>query len=231
MMDLSNIPADIDGQAQALLLRAQTALKTSDLLGAMRYFTGLAELLELSELHREQAEALVQVAALKGKLQLDEEVIEIYLRVWDLLDRVGDEVAKAMVLNNLGHCYVKRKSWAEALRCFSVALEVFRGEQADKGIADQLQNIGSVHRDRGVHAEALNHYFGALSVYERISDGLSCADQFVNIGYIYAMQGQTEEALNWFEKAVPVFETFEALVKAEFTRQNIARLRLAQGET
>ncbi len=113
---------------------------------------------------------------------------------------------EAEAYKNIGVVNDYLGNYSEALKNYSISLEIY-GETGDKvGLSATYHNIGVVYWLQGNYPEALKNYFNALKIREEIGDKKGIAYSNNSIGNIYSAQRDFSKALKCFEIALKTAE-------------------------
>jgi len=107
-------------------------------------------------------------------------------------------------ISNLALLYMRQANYSEALKFFSLALQLNGELENKKGQASNLGNIGIVYDEQGNYPKALDYYFRALKMSEEIGLKAGQSANLANIGIVYFGEGDHTKALEYYFKALKI---------------------------
>ncbi|GAB3914036.1 tetratricopeptide repeat protein [Kibdelosporangium lantanae] len=119
---------------------------------------------------------------------------------------VGDPLAEAETLTNLGTAHRRAGRLPEALTHHCSALALYRRLDDEAGEAQSLAAIGIVHQRRGEYPRALENFSRALALQQRLGDPRQHARVLGNLGVIYEELGRYADALTHYNRALAQFQ-------------------------
>jgi DNA-binding SARP family transcriptional activator/tetratricopeptide (TPR) repeat protein len=119
---------------------------------------------------------------------------------------LGDPMAEAETLTNLGTAHRRAGRFPQALDHHLRALDLYRLIGDEVGEASALANIGIAHQRLGQYPEALDHFGQVLLLQERLGDTREQARALGNLGVIYEELGRYPESLTHYIPALTKFQ-------------------------
>jgi CHAT domain-containing protein/Flp pilus assembly protein TadD len=147
-----------------------------------------------------------------------------------LWQQVGNKVAEAATLNNIGLLYSYLDDKQQALNYYNQSLPLRRQVGDKKGEATTLNNIGSVYNDLGDKQQALKYLNQSLPLSRQVGDKALEAATLNNIGAVYDDLGEKQQALNYYNKSLPLRQQVGDKAGQAITLNNIGALYLDLGD-
>jgi tetratricopeptide (TPR) repeat protein len=116
--------------------------------------------------------------------------------------RLGDRLAEAITLTNLGVVCRRLGRFHESLRHEQEALARYRQVGDPQGQTDTLTNLGIAYRRLGRFRDALEYQQQAVSLQAKSSDRRGQAMTLSNLGMVYERLGDYETALDHHHRAI-----------------------------
>ena len=107
--------------------------------------------------------------------------------------------AKGGVLHSLGQ-------YDLAVACHQDALELFRNEGFEIGVARALSGLGSAYQAVGLLAAALECHKDSLSIAETAEHAIGLSRALTDLGQVYEAQDRFQDALDCHERALRIRE-------------------------
>ena len=143
---------------------------------------------------------------------------------------LGDLSGEALVLNNLGMAYARRRM-AEAAGYFEQALEI-RSQIGDQpGEAQTLVNLADTYRLLERYDEALDLLKRVLEIGRQAVNPYSEGVVLNNLGETYLALGRIAEAVSSLEQAREIFRDIDEIRGEGYALNNLGEAYLAQGRT
>lgn len=109
-------------------------------------------------------------------------------------------------LNSLGSVYQQQNNYADALKCYEKALQIY----SLPSIIDSIQlaitydNIGTLHSDKGYFDTAIDFHLNALQIFLDVFNGIhsEIITCYNNLAHVYDLNGYFEEARSCQIKAL-----------------------------
>lgn len=115
---------------------------------------------------------------------------------------LGNRLAEAQTLINLGNVHSLRSNWEKASSCYEQSLGIC-GELGERlGVAKALGNLGNVYSRQGEWGKASECYKQSLSMFTEIQDRYGEAQTLANMGIVAAQQGDKENAVALWQAAL-----------------------------
>ena len=144
--------------------------------------------------------------------------------------QLGDLSGEALVLNNLGMAYARRRM-AEAAGYFEQALEI-RSQIGDQpGEAQTLVNLADTYRLLERYDEALDLLKRVLEIGRQAVNPYSEGVVLNNLGETYLALGRIAEAVSSLEQAREIFRDIDEIRGEGYALNNLGEAYLAQGRT
>ena len=138
----------------------------------------------------------------------------------------------AVAYNNTGNVCNDRGNYGEALKNFTLALQIRQTELPDdkKNIAMSYNNIGLVYENQGNYPDALQNHLNALKIREQIGNEKGTGMSYNNLGNIYSDMGDNENALKNYFSALSVFEKIKDQRGIAYAHTNLGYVYYDQGK-
>jgi putative nucleotidyltransferase with HDIG domain len=144
------------------------------------------------------------------------QALEEYRAALETFREVGDELAAAWTLNNMGMVHVDLRAWDAAERCFQEAYDF--AERAEDAQARGLVSLnrGELFLRKGDHARAREHCDEAFEIFTRLHSNYSLAEAHKLYGMLYRDTAKSGLAEIHFTAAVELAQTIgDPLLEAE----------------
>ena len=133
---------------------------------------------------------------LEARLLQREEDALTALVIYQELEREANEKwlseRQSRILSEKGRCYFQMSSFAEAITCFTSAMELNTDQ---KRHASLLNWLGDTYRKQGQLDTALHYYERSLETYKQLESEKAYTEAINSISVVYRMQGKIDEAL------------------------------------
>jgi signal transduction histidine kinase len=106
------------------------------------------------------------------------------------------------------------------------AIELARGIDFPKGIADGLHILGMVQWSRGDRAGALDYYLQALGIRRVINDSLGLGRSYNNIGNVYFAQENYDSALVYYQQGRDIRSSLRDIMGLIYSLSNLGDVAL-----
>src|SRR5213592_1087370 len=151
-------------------------------------------------------------------------------RALSLAIELGNEEAKANMLNAIGVAYKNLDKPQDALRYYQESLAIKRERGDKRGMAASLNEVAQVEVQLGRNTEALASYQEALKLRREIGDVKGAGNTLIDLGSFYQNRGQYDEALKLHKESLQLQvevgnENYQALCLS-----NIGNIYLSQGK-
>ena len=134
------------------------------------------------------------------------EAREVFTKVLDIHETIGDDAGVAGTLNNIGNAYMGLGDYDRALEYYSRCVPVSERIGHLEFLANHLNNIGVIHYYKGDFAKALEYYGMSRAMKDRIGNRLGAASTAGNMAQIYADQGEVEKAMEILRRNLSTLE-------------------------
>ncbi len=209
---------EIDGEIPALAwMRAERA----NLLACLEYTTT-----------RQPARMVVLTGLLAGFLERDgpwSQARQLHRRSAEAAARLGDRLAHAAALDDLGTAYRRTGAHDEAVDLQQRALTIFREIGSRLGQANVLNNLSSVGRLTGAYREATELHQQALTIFREIGNRLGQANALNDLGMVRSYTGNYGEAADLYQQALTIFREIGSLFGQSSTLHNLGTVRAETG--
>jgi DNA-binding SARP family transcriptional activator/Tfp pilus assembly protein PilF len=144
--------------------------------------------------------------------------------------QLGDKTGEALVLNNLGMAYARRRM-DEAADYFEQALAIRREIRDLPGEAQTATNLADTYRRLERYDEALGLLKGALEIRRQAANPYSEGVVLNNLGETYLALGRVAEAVSSLEHAREMFRNIGEIRGEGYALNNLGEAYLALGRT
>lgn len=162
--------------------------------------------LEHNDLHQKsialhnKAMALSSLGELEAaKSSYEEELV--------IVQELGDAVALAQVLNNMGQLMQQQDQFDEAISVLTQSIELRERLGDDRGVAYCMGNIATVHHRRGDYAAAKASYEKILDRFRRLDDVANEVTTLYNLGDLSRMQRDIALAAQLYKEGLALATT------------------------
>jgi DNA-binding SARP family transcriptional activator/Tfp pilus assembly protein PilF len=142
--------------------------------------------------------------------------------------QLGDLSGEALVLNNLGMAYARRRM-PEAAGYFEQALEIRSRIGDQPGEAQTSVNLADTYRLQERYDEALDLLKRVLEIRREAANPYSEGVVLNNLGETYLALGRIAEAVNSLEHAREIFRDIDEIRGEGYALNNLGEAFLAQG--
>lgn len=139
-------------------------------------------------------------------------------------------VFESRALQDQAEAQLKLGRFAEARELARQALEGYRQERNDAGVADALAALGLADHLEGRLEAALETYQQCLALYRQVGDRRNEATVLANIGGISSQMGQAEQALGLYRQALELHRLGNHPAGELSVLNNLAVLHRQMGE-
>jgi tetratricopeptide (TPR) repeat protein/transcriptional regulator with XRE-family HTH domain len=126
----------------------------------------------------------------------DTEALTVHAHGLDAANRLGDRVAQAHMLANLGYSHDRQGRYQQATACFEQALALARDTGDRFAQARALAGLAIVRERQGRFQEAIDCYQQALVLFRELGSQPGEVRQLGNLSGAYLRQGQYERAMD-----------------------------------
>lgn len=166
----------------------------------------------------------------KGTADSRRQALEKYLAALHMFHQLGDQVAEANALNDIGAVYDSLGEKQKAREYYERALPLRRTSGDRKGEAVTLNNFGALYRSLGEMQNALDHYQQSLIITRSVGDRESEATTLSNLGTVYRALGEMQKALDVYVQALPIWIELKNKRGEAVTLSNLAGVYRSLGE-
>lgn len=125
-------------------------------------------------------------------------------------EKVGNEIRKAALIDNIGNIYWKLSDYSRALEYFQKSLALNEKLSFKSGIAHALCHIGGVFYKLSEYSVALEYYHKSLTLSEELDLKFLVALNLGNIGMLHANLKDFPQAFEYILKALAINEEIGA---------------------
>ncbi|MBY8857104.1 tetratricopeptide repeat protein [Nocardia sp. CA2R105] len=178
------------------------------------------------------ARMVVLTGLLAGLLERDgpwSQARQLHQRATEAADRLGDRLAHAAALDDLGTAFRRTGAHGEAVDLYRQALRIFREMGNRLGQANALQNLSSVNRLTGVYGEAADLHQQALTIFREIGNRLGQAEALNDLGMVRSYTGAYSEGDDLYRQALTIFREIGNRFGQANTLGNLGTVRAETG--
>lgn len=125
----------------------------------------------------------------------------------NLAEMINYPSGQALALKNLGLGYYMQGIYAEALRYWEPALELYEALGDERMTANLQGNVGAIYYAFGKNLDAIELYLPALKTAEKLYDSTRISTLLLNIGAVYSEMPSTyDTAINIYLRAITMGE-------------------------
>ncbi len=180
-------------------------------LGAVNYaqepgLDSLKQVLENLEEDTTRVNTLNDIAYILYRMSPDE-AIEYSQEAESLAEKLGFTEGLAQAYKTLGLGAYMQGSYADAIRQWELALEIYEQSGNDLMAANILSNLGSTYYTTGNSVEAIEYSIRALKVAEEMGDSERIATLLNTIGLVYSEQpANLDDARSYYLRSKEIAE-------------------------
>lgn len=144
-----------------------------------------------------------------------DEAIAYSLEAESLAEKLKYSSGLAQAYKTIGLGYYMQGSYAEAIKKWEPALELFEQSGNDQMVANMLSNLASAYYTTGNNVEAIEYSIRALKVAEEVGDSIRIGTLLNTIGLVYSEQPATlDDARSYYYRTMEIAEAigYDALV-------------------
>lgn len=153
-----------------------------------------------------------------------EKALEYALQTSAMAEQAGIPKIHADGLFLAGNASYHMNNYDDALRYFSLSLDVREKTGDRQGIVAAFNRIGNTYQLKGDYDKALMHYKKALDISSKEQLPKETARSLTNIGSIYQLYGNYTEAIDFYLQAMGRYEEIKDIEGMAWSYLNIARL-------
>ena len=133
----------------------------------------------------------------------------------------------ANCITNIGSCYKANGDDINALRCYFVALQLFkRIPNGQEGLAVTLGNLASIYQRNGQIDSAISMLKQSLVIHTKRDDKLRMADALNDLGKVYYHNYSMKEATEYLLKSKSLYEELGASKATSYVYNNLGKVYL-----
>src|SRR5690606_22515177 len=190
------------------------------------------ELLETRQDVAELANTLNSLASMYAMQEDFERATTGFERCVTLFEQTGDELAKAIALNNLGYIADSQGDTSGASVHYEASLVALERIQFIRGISAVKNNLVVLYGMLGRLDEAETMGFESLAMKEQSNDRLGTIITLKNLGDLELLRGRPDAAFAWLEPALKTAVRSEEHTSELQSRENlVCRLLLEKTKT
>lgn len=150
--------------------------------------------------------SLGYIALAYQKLRNYKKSLHYNLKALKIFDRLGENILKANVLNNIGVLYAGLKKYDKVIKFYQKSLIILRelGDKLNEGIT--LLNIGINYLDLGQYHQSLRYLLKSLSILREVNYAIAEALALYRIGRLYKDTKKYKKSLKYFSEALEKFQ-------------------------
>lgn len=141
-------------------------------------------------------------------------------RIYEDLNLTGDK-QYASILSNIGLLYARLEKFDESEGYQKQALDFFKENDFQEGVANALTNLGRVYNDKGDSKKAIESYKQAYDIMEKNSNERGMASALTNTGIAYVEMGDYIEAIPFFNKTQKIYEKLKNTNNLAIVHRNL----------
>ncbi|GAA0275036.1 tetratricopeptide repeat protein [Cryptosporangium japonicum] len=158
------------------------------------------------------------------------DAVTVHTRARDAARQLGDEVAEAVALTNLGMAWWQLGDYPTAVSHLRQALAVHRAAGDLRGEARALGNLGVVYSTSGRGDLAAEYQRRALEVFRQVGDRVGEANTVTNLAAAHAQLGHPAEAVEYSGQGLLLFRKLRHRGGEATALTNLGDGHLALGE-
>jgi class 3 adenylate cyclase/tetratricopeptide (TPR) repeat protein len=144
--------------------------------------------------------------------------------------RLGDRLAEAGVLLDLGVVRHETGQYPDAARALEAALGLYRDLGDRLGQANALHELGVVWERTGKYPDAAQALEAALAIYREVGDRLGQANALEWLGYMRSQMGEYPPAIAALQEALGIFDDLGDRLGQAGALRRLSRVLLWTGE-
>jgi len=139
-----------------------------------------------------------------GKLQA---ALESYYKALDYTDKQTPSQLKARIHNGIGLTSVDLADYSTAIEHYNKAMQFYKSDNNEEGIALQLQNIGVVYYMVGRTEDALSNYLESVKILDHLPDARPSilANNLLNTAIVFMEIGEHEKAIEYYRRSEQIY--------------------------
>ncbi|TET35804.1 MAG: tetratricopeptide repeat protein [Planctomycetota bacterium] len=145
-------------------------------------------------------------------------------------EKIGDSVAIADSLNNLGLLYTRIGDQTKATRCYQESLDLYKRIGDEGRIGTSLLNLGILFEREGRYAKAAKHFARSLAIQKKVGDKWRVMISMINLGCVYIPMGDYILALDCLEEGLKESREIDSSFGVVHCLANIGRAYLEIGD-
>lgn len=150
-------------------------------------------------------------------------------RAQNLAIELGNEEARAAILNAIGIAYKRLNKLEEALAQYRQSLEIKRKLGQKGGIAASLTEIAQIQGHLGKPEEAIKSFDEALRLRREIGDKRGIGNTLIDYGSLLVDRGNYDQALNFYRESLEIQRQVGNASYEALCLNNIASIYEARG--
>ncbi len=178
----------------------------------------------------ERGVILKLIANVEHQQGLFAQALTHYAQALTLQESVGDLVAQADVIHNMGMSTAAQGHRQEAMDLYLRALEIYRDAGDLRGQSFALNNMASLHRRHREFEQAMACHQQSITLHRRVGNILYEAMSLYNMGLVHVYRGHYSAALGLYREALRLRRELGDVRREAMSLKQIACVRLLKGE-
>lgn len=130
-----------------------------------------------------------------------DKAIKTYLNAGLIFNKINNSAKTAKVYRLLAFVYDQLNDEREAMNYNVRSLNIYKGIDDQKGIADNLNDIGNLYYTQENYTTANSYYNEALTIYTNLNDKNGQAISYTNLGNSISDSGNLKAGLDYYFKS------------------------------
>ncbi len=175
-------------------------------------------------------DALLAMGRVNIRAGRAQDSLDFLNRALSLAVQLGNDEAKAAILQALGIAYERLNRPDDALGNYQQSLEIKRRIGDKRGMAASLDQLAQVYELQGKLQAALASYNEALQVRRSIGDKTGIGNTLINLGTFYEARGKYDEALRNYKDSLQIQLDLGNKENQALCQNNIGNVYYLKGE-
>lgn len=160
-----------------------------------------------------------------------DEAMEYAQRAYDLAEELHLQGRQAEALLRMGVVYFRKGDYAEALRYYNDAIELYRAADNPVGISNAMNNIGAIYNVQGNDAKAIEYFLESLRYAEEADNGYRIGTALLNVGVVYTNKPQYyEQGIKDLKRAIVELEKIDYQLGIGVAYGHLGEIFLERGQ-
>jgi tetratricopeptide (TPR) repeat protein len=143
---------------------------------------------------------------------------------------VGEQIRKALALNDLGWMMVNRGQMDEARKSLEEARQILEQHGHRAGLARNYNFLGTLHYRQGQYRQAEKYYLLDMGISEQDGDLDAVCAILGNLGIVNYEQGHLEKAMEYYQQQILLSRKTGNLANICNGMGNLASIHMDRGE-